>query len=130
MMTDPIADMLTRIRNAAAVKKQEVVVPHSRVKFELGKILQKEGYLAGVERKEDGKFPEILLKIKYTAEGPVLRSVKRISKPGRRVYAKKDEMPRVLNGLGFAIVSTSAGIMTNRDARRRGLGGEIICEVY
>ncbi len=127
-MTDPIADMLTRLRNAAAIRKEEVALPLSRVKFEIAKILEKEGYLASVEKTDD-KRAGLKLKIKIGPEGAVIRDIKRISKPGRRVYAPKTELPQVLNGLGVAIVSTSAGIMTNKEARKRGLGGEIICEV-
>lgn len=129
MMTDPIADMLTRIRNASAIRKPEIVLPLSRVKFEISKILEKEGYLAGVEKVE-GPKPSLKLQLKYGAEGPAVRDVKRISKPGRRVYAPKTDLPRVLNDIGIAVVSTSAGLMTNKEARKRGLGGEIVCEVY
>jgi len=127
-MTDPIADMLTRIRNAAAIRKPEVVLPLSRVKFEIAKILEKEGYLAGVEKTEskDG----LTLKLKYGPDGSAIRDIRRVSKPGRRVYAPKTGLPRVLNDIGVAIVSTSAGLMTNKEARKRGLGGEIVCEVY
>ena len=128
-MTDPIADMLTRLRNAAAVKKHEITLPLSRMKFEIAKILEKEGYLAAVEKVGDKK-PELKIKMKYTAEGPAIRDVKRVSKPGRRVYAPKAELPKVLNDFGIAIVSTSAGLMTNKEARKRGLGGEVVCEVF
>ncbi len=129
MMTDPIADMLTRLRNAAAVRKQEVVLPLSRVKFEIAKILEKEGYLAGVET-TDAHHGQLKLKMRYTEDGSVIRDVQRISKPGRRVYATKAELPKVLNDHGIAVVSTSSGLMTNKEARKRGLGGEIVCEVY
>lgn len=129
MMTDPIADMLTRIRNASAIKKHEVVLPLSRVKFEIAKILENEGYLSHVEKIE-GPKPSLKLTLKYGAEGPAVRDVKRISKPGRRVYAPKASLPKVLNDIGIAVVSTSAGLMTNKEARKRGLGGEIVCEVY
>lgn len=129
MMTDPIADMLTRIRNASAIKKHEVVLPLSRVKFEIAKILEKEGYLSYVAKTE-GPKASLTLKLKYGAEGPAVRSVKRISKPGRRVYAPRTDLPKVLNDIGIAVVSTSSGLMTNKEARKRGLGGEIVCEVY
>ncbi len=128
-MTDPIADMLTRLRNAAMVRKQDVVLPLSRMKFEIAKILEKEGYVTAVEKTDD-HHGQLKLKVRYDENGPVLRDIKRISKPGLRVYATKTELPRVLNGQGFAIVSTSAGLMTNREARKRGLGGEVVCEVY
>ena len=128
-MTDPIADMLTRLRNAAMVRKQEVVLPLSRVKFEIAKILEKEGYLTDVE-KSDAHHGQLKLKLRFTEDGPTLRSVTRISKPGRRVYAPKTGLPKVLNDHGIAVVSTSAGLMTNKEARKRGLGGEIVCEVW
>jgi small subunit ribosomal protein S8 len=129
MMTDPIADMLTRIRNAAAIRKTEISLPLSRVKFEIAKILEKEGYLAGVE-KSAADHGTLKLKLKYDHQGPAIRDVQRISKPGRRVYAQKTDLPTVLNGIGIAIVSTSAGLMTNKEARKRGLGGEVVCEVF
>lgn len=127
-MTDPIADMLTRIRNAALARKAEVNVPFSKVKFAIAKILEKEKYLAAVEAVEDKT--EIKITLKYEDEKSVITMIKRMSKVGRRVYAKKDALPRVLNGLGIAILSTSKGIMTNREAKHLGLGGEVICEVY
>ncbi len=129
MMTDPIADMLTRLRNAAMVRKQDVVLPLSRMKFEIAKILEKEGFVTAVE-KTDANHGQLKLKVRYDENGPVIRDIKRVSKPGLRVYATKAELPRVLNGQGIAIVSTSAGLMTNKEARKRGLGGEVVCEVY
>ena len=128
-MTDPIADMLTRLRNAAMVRKQDVVLPLSRMKFEIAKILEKEGYLSAVE-KTDAHHGQLKLKVRYDEHGAVIRDIKRVSKPGLRVYATKSELPRVLNDQGIAIVSTSAGLMTNKEARKRGLGGEVVCEVY
>ena len=128
-MTDPIADMLTRLRNAVAIKKEELTLPLSRTKFEIAKILEKEGYLAGVE-KLNSNHGELKLKMKYGEDGSAISEIKRISKPGRRVYATKSELPRVLNDMGIAIVSTSAGMMTNKEARKRGLGGEVVCEVF
>jgi len=127
-MTDPIADMLTRIRNAAMARKAEVNVPFSKVKFAIAKILEKEKYLTAVEATE-GKT-EIKITLKYEDEKSAISMIKRMSKVGRRVYVKKIELPRVLNGLGVAILSTSKGIMTNREAKHLGLGGEVICEVY
>ncbi len=131
-MTDPIADMLSRIRNASAVKKAEVVMPFSKVKFNIAKILKHEGYLgeAGVIETRKG-VNQLSIKLKYGEQNqPVIRNLKRISRPGRRLYVGKDELPRVLNNLGVAVISTSKGLMTNRQARQEGLGGEIICEVY
>lgn len=131
-MTDPIADMLSRIRNASAVKKAEVALPFSKVKFNVAKILKHEGYLDNVETNETKKgINQIVLKLKYDDNGePVIRNLKRVSKPGRRLYAGKDELPKVLNNLGIAVISTSKGLMTNKQAKKEGLGGEIICEVY
>ena len=137
-MTDPIADMLTRIRNASAVKKPEVVLPMSKIKFEIAKILKREGWILDTEViKGEGKknassvFDELKLVLKYKKSGrPYISSVKRISRPGLRIYSKKDTLPRVLNNLGMAIISTPNGLMTNKEARKNGLGGEVICEVY
>jgi len=136
-MTDPIADMLTRIRNASAVNKDEVILPMSKIKFNIAKILEKEGWVAKVEvvktkSKKNGTavFDELKITLKYKNNKPVITSLKRISKPGRRVYVSKNELPRVLNNLGIAIISTSQGVMTNKEARKKGMGGEVICEVY
>jgi small subunit ribosomal protein S8 len=128
-MTDPISDMLSRIRNAVLVRKPEVVVPHSRFKADLAELLVAAGYLGGVE---EIALPQRSLKIKLVYKGgqPVIRSLKRISTPGRRLYAKNTELPRVLSGLGIAVISTSQGLMTNLEARRKHLGGEVVCEVY
>lgn len=130
MMTDPIADMLTRLRNAAAIRKEEVVLPHSRMKYEIAKILEKEGFVSGVEKVDGKPAPQLKVALKYDKDGSAFRHVQRVSKPGRRVYAAKTELPKVLNDLGIAIVSTSAGMMTNKEARKRGLGGEVVCEIY
>lgn len=125
-MTDPIADMLTRIRNAQAVKKPEVRVPASNIKWAIAKILEGEGYLGGVQ-KEGG---EIVALLKYEHKEPKIRTITRVSKPGRRIYKKSFELPRVLQDYGIAIVSTSQGLMTNKEARKRKLGGEVLCEIY
>lgn len=130
-MTDPIADMLTRIRNASRAKKAEVYIPFSKIKLEMIKILKQAGYIKGFEEiKEDKKFGGVNVALKYEDGKPAMISLKKISKPGRRVYAAKDEIPRVLNGLGLAVLSTSRGIMTDAQARKAGVGGEIICEIY
>jgi small subunit ribosomal protein S8 len=137
-MTDPIADMLTRIRNASAIKKPDVVLPMSKIKYEVAKILKQEGWINDVEvikgsgkKNEANAFDELKLVLKYKKSGKsFITSIKRISKPGLRVYADKNNLPKVLNNLGIAIVSTSSGLMTNKEARKKGLGGEIICEVY
>ncbi len=128
-MTDPIADMLTRIRNVLPLGKKEVVVPLSKLKLRLAEILQAEGYIASFHVNE--KKRELKLVLKYLPSGkPAITNLRRISKPGRRVYVKHDELPRVLNGLGIAIISTSSGIMTDAEARQKKLGGEVICYIY
>lgn len=130
MMTDPISDMLTRIRNAVAVNKSEIVLPYSKIKHEIAKILKKEGYILEVEKVED-RFNSLKLTLKYNEDGKsAITHIKRISKPGRRVYVSRDKIPYVLNDLGIAIFTTSKGIMTNRQARRAKIGGEMLCEVW
>lgn len=129
MLTDPISDMLTRLRNAQAVRKPEIVLPFSKLKFSLGKILAQEGFVGRVEQTTEAGRPVILVGLKYNQREPAIHMIKRISKPGRRVYMKNDELPRVLSGLGVAIVSTSNGLMTNKEARARKLGGEVLCEI-
>lgn len=133
-MTDPIADMLTRIRNAHAVRKAEVVLPYSKMKFAIAEILQQEGYVKQVEKIESkgkGSFDQIKIVLKYLGpKEPAISNLQRISKPGRRVYVNKDELPVVLNNLGLAIISTPQGLMTNKTAKKTGLGGEVVCEVY
>ncbi len=130
-MTDPIADLLTRVRNATLVYHDKVEIPASRTKKAIAEIFKKEGFIKDCEYIEDGKQGIIRIYLKY---GPnrekVITGLKRISKPGLRVYAKKDEVPKVLGGLGIAIISTSKGIMTDKQARREGLGGEVICYVW
>jgi len=129
MMTDPISDMLTRLRNALAVKKQEVVLPYSKMKFALAKVLEKEGYLVAVEKVTKAKFPMLRVEFKYENNVAAMQRLKRVSKPGRRVYSKSTELPNVESGFGMAIISTPNGLMTNREARSRRLGGEVICEI-
>ena len=130
-MTDPIADMLTRIRNANTVKHETVDVPASNMKKELSRILLEEGFIRGYDVIEDGKQGIIRIQLKYGQTGErVISGLKRISKPGMRVYADKHEVPRVLNGLGISIISTSKGILTDRQARKENVGGEVICYVW
>ena len=131
MMTDPISDMLTRIRNGQAARHSEVRLPFSNLKHKLALLLARERYLKNVETKQEGGKKFLVLDLRYNADGaPAIKSVKKISTPGRRVYCKKDELPKVLSGYGLALISTPAGLMTNKEARQQGLGGEIICEVY
>ena len=130
-MTDPIADMLTRIRNANVVKHETVDVPASNMKKELSRILLEEGFIRGYDVIEDGKQGIIRIQLKYGQTGErVISGLKRISKPGMRVYADKHEVPRVLNGLGISIISTSKGILTDRQARKENVCGEVICYVW
>ncbi|MHB1127425.1 MAG: 30S ribosomal protein S8 [Bacillota bacterium] len=130
-MTDPIADFLTRIRNANMIYQDKVEIPASKLKRALAEILKSEGFIKDYDAIEDGKQGILRLYLKY---GPnrekVITGLKRISKPGLRVYARKDEMPRVLGGLGIAVVSTSKGILTDKQARRNGLGGEVLCYIW
>lgn len=130
MYTDPISDFLTRIRNAQSAGHETVTLPGSRIKFAIAKILQQEGYLSGVKETANGQKKTLEVVLKYEGKEPSIRSVKRISKPGRRVYRKSNELGHILSGQGIAILSTSAGVMTNKDARRRKLGGEVLCEIY
>lgn len=129
MMTDPIADMLTRIRNAQKVAKPTVAMPFSNLKWQMAEILEREGYLARIEKIE-GKPVQLLLTLKYDGRQPAIQSITRNSTPGHRVYRKASELPRVLNDYGVAIISTSQGLMTNKEARKLGVGGEVICSVY
>ena len=130
VMTDPIADMLTRIRNANQMKHATVSMPASRLKLEILNVLKNEGYISEYEKIEDGKQGIIKVTLKYVDETRVIIGLIRISKPGLRVYAKSNELPKVLNGLGVAIISTSNGIMTDREARQQKLGGEVIAFVW
>ncbi|WP_458415186.1 30S ribosomal protein S8 [Schinkia sp. CFF1] len=131
VMTDPIADMLTRIRNANMVRHEKLEIPASKLKREIAEILKREGFVRDVEYIEDNKQGIIRIFLKYGSNNErVITGLKRISKPGLRVYAKANEVPRVLNGLGIAIVSTSSGVVTDKDARAKQIGGEILAYVW
>lgn len=129
MMTDPIADMLTSIRNAQKAHKRVIEVTASKLKENIAQILLTEGYLEAVE-KVTVERPTLRITLKYDGKRPAIQSIKRESKPGHRLYVSKDELPRVLNDYGIAIVSTSVGLMTNKVARQKGIGGEIICSIF
>ena len=130
-LTDPIADMLTRIRNAGTARKDKVEVPASRIKKEIARILDREGYIDGFEVLDKEGFDVIVITMKYNSDRMgVISGLKRISKPGLRVYARKDNLPRVLGGLGIAIISTSSGVMTEKEASAKGIGGEVLCFVW
>lgn len=131
MMTDPIADMLTRIRNASKAKQEKVDIPSSKLKIEIARILKDEGYVKNVKLVKDRRQGLIRVYLKYAdGEMPVIQGLKRISKPGRRVYAGNDTIPKVLAGLGTAIMSTPKGIQTGKQAKKDNVGGEVICHVW
>ena len=131
MLTDPIADMLTRIRNANSQRHEFVDIPASRIKVSIAEILKDEGYVGDFEVLEDGVSKTIRIALKYiNSKERVISGIRRISKPGLRIYVNSTELPRVLGGLGIAIISTSKGIMTDRDARAQKVGGEVICYVW
>lgn len=129
-VTDQISDYLTRIRNAGNAGHKTVVVPSSRLKLAISEILKDQGYIADFEVIEDSVQANIKISLKYFNREPAIREVKRISKPGRRIYAPADQLPRIKNGLGIAIISTSKGVMTEKQAKRFNVGGEVICSVW
>ena len=129
-MTDPISDMLTRIRNAQAVLHKTVVIPFSKFKFSLAGILEKEGLIGEISTQGRKTKKAIKIELKYDNNKPVISSIKRVSKQGQRIYIKKDELRPIRQGYGIVIISTSQGLMTNNEANKKGLGGELICEVY
>jgi len=128
-MSDPIADMLTRIRNAQATEKVSVSVPASKIKLAIAKVLKDEGYIEDFAQRDLEGKPVIEIGLKYYAGKPVIEKLERVSRPGLRIYRRRDDIPRVLNGMGVAIVSTSRGVMTDRRARDSGVGGEVLCIV-
>ena len=131
MLTDPISDMLTRIRNANKALQDTVKMPTSRKKVEIARLLKEEGYIRDYRVEKGESFDTLVVELKYgRSRERVITNLKRVSKPGRRIYARKDRMPRVLGGMGTAILSTSSGLMTSRTAQERGIGGEVICFVW
>lgn len=129
-MTDPIADMLTRIRNAGSSRQASVLIPFSKVKRSVLEIIRKEGYIGDITEESEGIKKNLRAVLKYEGRMPAIRSIQRESKPGRRVYRKADGIPIVLNGFGFAILSTPKGMMSGKDAKKAKLGGELICTIY
>ena len=130
-MTDPIADMLTRIRNANQVSHASVSMPSSKLKVQLAKLLKEEGFISDYSEKVEGKFKVLEITLKYDAKNkPVITKLERVSKPGLRSYSKSKNLPKVLGGMGIAVVSTSKGLLTDRKARKENLGGEVLCYVY
>jgi small subunit ribosomal protein S8 len=131
MLTDPVADMLTRIRNANKALHETASMPNSRLKEEIARLLQEEGYIRGYRVEKGEAYDTLVITLKYgRGRERVITNLKRVSKPGRRIYARKDRMPRVLGGMGTAILSTSSGLMTSRTAEERGIGGEVVCFVW
>ena len=131
LIADPISDMLTRMRNAGMVRQSEVSMPTTKMLVAVARVLRDEGYIAGYEVREGTPYNTLVIHLKYTPDKrPVIRELKRVSKSGLRVYRGKDELPLVKNGLGIAIVTTSQGVMTGYEARRRGIGGEVLCTVW
>ncbi len=130
MMTDPISDMLNRVRNALARKYDQVDIPQSRVKKEIARLLKEEGFIKNVEAITNDSHPFLRLGLKYRKEESIITGLKRVSLPGRRVYVGWDRLPSVRGGLGMAVISTPQGIMTEKDSRKRGIGGEVICYVW
>ena len=128
-MSDPIADMLTRIRNAQSVEKAVVAMPSSKIKVAIAQVLKDEGYIDGFAVKAEGARTELEIALKYYAGRPVIERIERVSRPGLRVYKGRDAIPQVMNGLGVAIVTTPKGVMTDRKARATGIGGEVLCYV-
>ena len=131
MLTDPIADMLSRIRNANKALQDTVTMPTSRAKAEIARLLKEEGYIRDYRVEKAGGYDNLVIELKYGRNRErVISGLKRVSKPGRRIYARKDRLPRVLGGMGVAIMSTSSGVMTSRTAEQQGVGGEVICFVW
>lgn len=129
-MTDPVADMIIRIKNALLARHTEVEIPHSKLKESIGRILEKQGYVGEMEIKQDGPQPTMLIKLKYKNKAPVITDVRRLSKPGRRVYATAKKIPKTLGGYGITIVSTSHGVFTDQEARQQNVGGELLCQIW
>ena len=130
-MTDPIADLLTRIRNAITARKAKVNIPHSKLKLHVAEILQQEGFVNGVSHEDDGKQGLITIELRYDHNNRnAIEGIRRVSRPGQRRYVRKDGLPKVRSGLGIAILTTSHGVMTERSARKANLGGELLCEVW
>ena len=129
-MQDPIADMLTRLRNAGTAAKRDVSMPSSKLKVAIAKVLKKEGFITGYAVEGEGAIKTLVITVKYFQGQPVIEKLKRVSTPGLRVYAEKDNIPLVSGGLGVALISTSKGIMTDKAARKAGIGGEVLCSVF
>ncbi|HET6466679.1 MAG TPA: 30S ribosomal protein S8 [Nitrospiria bacterium] len=130
MMTDPISDMLNRMRNAIQRKYESVDIPASKLKQNIARLLAEEGYIRGIETVSEGRHPVLRIKLKYAKDVSIINGMRRISRPGRRVYVDKDGIPKVRGGLGTAVMSTTQGMMTDRESRKRQVGGEVICYIW
>ncbi|MCC6235596.1 MAG: 30S ribosomal protein S8 [Verrucomicrobiales bacterium] len=130
MLSDPISDLLCRLRNAARAQHTDVLIPHSRLKMSIAEVLKREGYLTEVALEGATVKKQIRVKLKYAGKKSVIEGLRRLSSPGRRVYAKADAIPKVRGGLGVVVISTSLGVVTDREARRKNLGGELLCSVW
>jgi small subunit ribosomal protein S8 len=129
-MTDPVADMIIRIKNALLARHAEVAIPHSKLNEAIGRILEKQGYVGEIEIKKDGAQPTMMIKLRYNGKAPVITDVRRLSKPGRRLYASSKKIPKTLGGYGITIVSTSRGVFTDAEARQQNVGGELLCQIW
>lgn len=129
-MTDPIADMLTRIRNAVRVNKPEVLIPASKIKLSIAKILERENYIGRIEEVKIGNFNYLKVHLKYSEQGPAIHHIRKISKPGQRIYVSGKEIPQVLNNFGLAVISTSKGLLTSHEAKQGNIGGELMFEIW
>ncbi|MBI3596105.1 MAG: 30S ribosomal protein S8 [Nitrospirae bacterium] len=130
MMTDPISDMLNRMRNAIQRKYESVDIPASKLKQNIARLLKDEGYIQNIETVSEGRHPVLRIKLKYAKDVPIINGLRRVSRPGRRVYVDKDGIPKVRGGLGTAVISTTQGMMTDRESRKRQVGGEVICYIW
>jgi small subunit ribosomal protein S8 len=130
MMTDPVADMITRIRNGVSRKKEYVDVPASKIKAGIAKVLHREGYISNIKYYDDGLQGVIRIYLRYPGDDSAIEKIERVSRPSRRVYVGKGELPRVMGGFGTAIISTSQGLLTDKECRRAGIGGELICQIW
>jgi small subunit ribosomal protein S8 len=129
-MTDPIADMIIRIKNALLARHSQVIIPNSKIKHSIAQILEREGYITGMELTEEKPQGNLVITLKYTGKTPVITDVKRLSTPGRRVYAPADQIPKALGGYGITIISTSKGVITDKQARQQNVGGELLCQIW
>ncbi|MFW5996502.1 MAG: 30S ribosomal protein S8 [Verrucomicrobiota bacterium] len=129
-ISDPISDMLTRIRNASRARKKEVTMPASNLKKAVAEVMKKSGYIRELEVRTEDNKANLIIELKYHGDVPVIEGLERVSKPSRRIYANSNDLPRVLGGLGIAVLSTSAGVMSNKAAREQGVGGEVLCYVW